>query len=167
MEEALRHQLLQRTRASMSSPSPASAWKTLTAGSQLKEAIPELRKSKGCVAWVSSGAAISCYTAWGAYGSSKAALHSLTGHLAVEEPDITSVSFSPGRVDTDMQRLIREAGDAMKPSDLQGFKDAFEKGDLLKPELPGHTIARFVVNPRRDFTGKFLKCVVPPTTPDA
>jgi len=151
----------------MSSPSPASAWKTLTAGSQLKEAIPELRKSKGCVAWVSSGAAVSCYTAWGAYGSSKAALHSLTGHLAVEEPDITSVSFSPGRVDTDMQRLIREAGDAMKPSDLQGFKDAFEKGDLLKPELPGHTIARFVVNPRRDFTGKFLKCVVPPTTPDA
>lgn len=129
---------------------------------KLKEALPELRKSKGCVAWVSSGAAMSCYTAWGAYGSSKAALHSLTGHVAVEEPDVTSVSFSPGRVDTDMQRLIREAGNEMKPSDLQDFKEVFERGDLLKPEVPGHTIARFVVNPQRDLTGKFLKWVHTP-----
>lgn len=105
---------------------------------------------------------MSCYTAWGAYGSSKAALHSLTGHVAVEEPDVTSVSFSPGRVDTDMQRLIREAGSEMKPSDLQDFKEVFERGDLLKPEVPGHTIARFVVNPQRDLTGKFLKWVHTP-----
>ena len=58
-----------------------------------------------------------------------------------------------------MQRLIREAGDEMKPEDLQSFQDAFEKGELLKPEVPGHTIARFVVNPHHDFTGKFLKWV--------
>lgn len=127
--------------------------------SQLKEAIPALRKSKGCVVWVSSGAATACYTAWGAYGSSKAAAHSITGHLAVEEPDITSLSISPGRVDTDMQRLIRDAGDEMNQEERRTFAEAFEKGTLGKPEKIAETYARFVVEPRRELTGKLLKYV--------
>lgn len=131
----------------------------------LKEAIPALRKSKGCVVWVSSGAAVSCYTAWGAYGSSKAAAHSITGHLAVEEPDITSVSISPGRVDTDMQRLIRETGDEMNPEQRRTFTEAFEKGEILKPEAVADTYARFVVGPQRDLTGKLLRITAPELAP--
>jgi NAD(P)-dependent dehydrogenase (short-subunit alcohol dehydrogenase family) len=124
---------------------------------QLKETIPELRKTKGCVAWVSSGAAVSCYTAWGAYGSSKAAMNSLAGHLTVEEPDITSVCISPGRVDTEMQKVIRENGGEMKEADLQDFTEVFEKGELYAPETPGNAIAQFVMDPKREQSGGFFR----------
>ncbi|SPO00192.1 related to human corticosteroid 11-beta-dehydrogenase [Cephalotrichum gorgonifer] len=127
----------------------------------LKEAIPALRKSKGCVVWVSSGAATGFYTAWGAYGSSKAAAHSITGHLAAEEPDITSISISPGRIDTDMQRLIRESADEMNPDQRRTFTEAFEKGEILKPETIADAYARFVVGPDRSLTGKFLRITAP------
>lgn len=107
--------------------------------------------------WVSSGAATSCYTAWGAYGSSKAAAHSIVGHLAVEEPDITSLSISPGRVDTDMQRVIRESGDEMNQDERRTFAKAFEEGVLGTPETVAKVYARFVADPQRELTGKFLK----------
>lgn len=64
--------------------------------SLVKEAIPELRKSKGRVVFVSSGAAVTGYEGWGAYGSSKAALNHLATTLASEEKEITSVSIRPG-----------------------------------------------------------------------
>ncbi|KAL2754021.1 hypothetical protein ACRALDRAFT_1062991 [Sodiomyces alcalophilus JCM 7366] len=124
----------------------------------VKAALPELRKSKGSVVWVSSGAAAKAYTAWGAYGSSKAAMESISAHLAVEEPDITSIAVWPGRVDTDMQRVIREDGkDAMDANDHSGFSSAFEQGQLLKPEQPGHVMAKFVVNPDHSLSGKALR----------
>lgn len=110
------------------------------------------------MAFVSSGAAVAAYTAWGAYGSSKAALHSFATHLAVEEPEITSLSISPGRVDTDMQRILRAEGkDAMKASDYAGFASAFESGGLLKPEQPAAVFAAVVLTPPRELSGKFLK----------
>jgi NAD(P)-dependent dehydrogenase (short-subunit alcohol dehydrogenase family) len=138
-------------------PDPKARAEELTI--QIKATIPALRESKGCVVWVSSGAATSCYTAWAAYGSSKAALNSLSGHLAVEEPDITSIAISPGRVDTEMQRELRETGTAMKPGDRQSFVDAFEKGELIKPEVPGRAIARLVVGPPMELSGKYFKYV--------
>lgn len=108
--------------------------------------------------WVSSGAAAKAYTAWGAYGSSKAALESISAHLAVEEPDITSIAVSPGRVDTDMQRVIREDGrDVMDAKDHSGFSSAFEQGQLLKPEQPGHVMAKFILNPDHSLSGKSLR----------
>lgn len=108
---------------------------------------------------MSSGAATSCYTAWGAYGSSKAAAHSITGHLAVEEPDITSVSISPGRVDTDMQRLIRESGDEMDQGERATFAKAHEDGILGSPEGVARIYASFVTRPERGLTGRSLKYV--------
>ncbi|KAM0326203.1 hypothetical protein ACHAQA_006800 [Verticillium albo-atrum] len=124
----------------------------------VKAALPELRKSKGTILWVSSGAATKAYTAWGAYGSSKAAMDHISAHLAVEEPDITSVAVTPGRVDTDMQKLIREGGkDAMDAQDHSSFSSAFDKGELFKPEQPGHVMARFVADPDHSLTGRVLK----------
>ena len=110
--------------------------------------------------WVSSGAANKPYTAWAAYGSSKAALQSISTHLAVEEPDITSITVAPGRVDTDMQALLRAAGkESMNKAQYDSFVDAFEQGQLLKPEQPGHVIAEFVARPDRALTGQCLKYV--------
>ncbi|CRK45959.1 hypothetical protein BN1723_006800 [Verticillium longisporum] len=121
----------------------------------VQAALPELRKSKGSVLWVSSGAATKAYTAWGAYGSSKAAMDHISAHLAVEEPDITTVAVTPGRVDTDMQKLIREGGkDAMNAKDHSAFSSAYDSGELVKPEQPGHVMARFVIDPDHSLTGK-------------
>ncbi|KAF4509028.1 hypothetical protein G6O67_005339 [Ophiocordyceps sinensis] len=122
-----------------------------------KAGIAELRKSKGCVVWVSSGAANKPYTAWATYGSSKAAVNSISTHLAVEEPDITSVTIVPGRVDTDMQSVLRASGkDVMDKAQYDSFVDAFQQGRLLKPEQPGHVIAKFVAQPRKDLSGNCL-----------
>lgn len=113
---------------------------------------------------MSSGAATKGYAAWGAYGSSKAALNSLSQHVAVEEPDITSVAISPGRVDTDMQKELREKGApgiAMSEKDYAGFKTAFEEGKLNKPEWPAHVIARLAVGAEPELSGKYLRFGTP------
>lgn len=73
-----------------------------------KAAIPLLRESRGRIILTSSGAAVSAYATWGAYGSSKAALNHLASTLANEESDIVTVAIRPGIVDTEMQRDIRE-----------------------------------------------------------
>jgi len=123
-----------------------------------KETIPHLRAAKGAMLFVSSGAALKGYTAWGAYGSSKAALNSIVAHVAVEEPDITAVALSPGRVDTDMQKELREKGaTTMAERDYSGFVSAFEDGTLNKPEWPAQVIAGFVTDPKPELSGKYVK----------
>jgi NAD(P)-dependent dehydrogenase (short-subunit alcohol dehydrogenase family) len=106
---------------------------------------------------VSSGAATNAYAAWGAYGSSKAALNSLAQHVAVEEPDLTVVAISPGRVDTDMQKELREKGTEMSKKDHDSFKSAFEEGRLVKPEQSGGVIAKLSVNAKPELSGKYFK----------
>jgi NAD(P)-dependent dehydrogenase (short-subunit alcohol dehydrogenase family) len=107
---------------------------------------------------VSSGAAINAYASWGAYGSSKAALNSLSAHLAKEEPGITSVSIGPGRVDTEMQRVLREEGKrVMEAKDHADFVTAFEDGALFRPDQPGNVIAKLVVDPQPSLSGKYFK----------
>lgn len=133
---------------------------------QAKAGIPELRKTKGCVVWLSSGAANKPYNAWAAYGSSKAAVQSISNHLAVEEPDITSITVAPGRVNTDMQAVVRASGkDTMNKAQYDTFVDAFEQGKLLEPEQPGHVIAKFVANPKPELSGQCLKYVSSYCTP--
>ncbi|KAK5137514.1 hypothetical protein LTR08_008493 [Meristemomyces frigidus] len=122
-----------------------------------KAAIPELRKTKGTILLTSSGAATGAYPTWGAYGSSKAAMNHLGMTLAVEEKDITTVSVRPGVVDTDMQREIRETHHvAMDEKDAAKFKELKETGGLLRPEQPGHVMAKLVLDAPKELSGKFL-----------
>ncbi|KAL7948541.1 hypothetical protein V8C42DRAFT_314798 [Trichoderma barbatum] len=122
-----------------------------------KASLNEVKKTNGCIVWVSSGAALKPYVAWSTYGSSKAAINSISSHLAVEEPDITSITIGPGRVDTDMQATLRLKGkDTMDEKQYQSFVDAFQQGELLKPEQPGAVIAKFVANPSRELSGQYL-----------
>ncbi|TKA23322.1 hypothetical protein B0A50_07530 [Salinomyces thailandicus] len=122
-----------------------------------KAALVELRKSKGCILFTSSGAATNAYPTWGAYGSSKAAMNHLAMTLANEEKDITSISVRPGVVDTEMQRDIREKhSTAMDKTDAARFKELKETGGLLKPEQPGHVMARLVLKAPKELSGKFL-----------
>lgn len=98
--------------------------------------------------------------AWGTYGSAKAVYNSVSAHIAAEEPDITSVAIAPGRVDTEMQGVLRAQGkDTMDRAQYETFTDAFEKGTLLRPEQPAHAMAEFVANPNNAMSGKFFKYV--------
>jgi NAD(P)-dependent dehydrogenase (short-subunit alcohol dehydrogenase family) len=125
-----------------------------------KAALKDLQQSKGCILWVSSGAATKAYAAWDSYGSSKAAVNSIIGHIAVENPEITSVAIAPGRVNTDMQGIIRSEGkDTMDKAAHENFTEAYETGILLKPEQPAYVLAKFVANPLKNLSGKFFKYV--------
>ena len=122
-----------------------------------KAAIPDLRKSKGTILLTSSGAATGAYPTWGAYGSSKAAMNHLGMTLAVEEKDIVTISVRPGVVDTEMQRDIREKHHtAMDEKDSARFKELKETGGLLRPEQPGHVMAKLVLDAPKELSGKFL-----------
>jgi NAD(P)-dependent dehydrogenase (short-subunit alcohol dehydrogenase family) len=124
---------------------------------QVLAGLDELRKSSGSVVWVSSGAANKAYTAWSAYGSSKSAMNALSAHLAVEEPDITSIAIAPGRVDTEMQGVLRNTGkDAMDEAQYQTFVDGYQNGELLKPSQPGNVIARLATSPDKQLSGKAM-----------
>lgn len=84
----------------------------------------------------------------------------MAAHLAVEEADITSVSFAPGRVNTDMQAIIREKGkETMAKAQHQSFVDDLEQGKLLRPEQPGNVIAKFVANPLHTLSGQYIRYV--------
>ncbi|KAI1358660.1 short-chain dehydrogenase [Xylaria arbuscula] len=124
----------------------------------VKESIAELRKSKGRVIFVSSGASTNAYIGWGAYGTSKAALNHLCAHLAVEEPSITTVTVSPGKVDTAMQKQIREEGHTgMSPDVHASFVAEHESGRLLNPDQPGTVIAKLAIGATNALTGKHYR----------
>lgn len=126
----------------------------------MKASIPLLRQTKGRIVFTSSGAALHGYSGWGAYGSSKAAMNSLAQHIAVEEPEIATVAVGPGRVDTDMQKEIRELGapgSAMSNKDHAGFVSAYEEGKLNKPEWPGQVIAKLAVEAKTELAGEYYR----------
>jgi hypothetical protein len=79
--------------------------------------------------------------------------------LAVEEPDVTTISIRPGVVDTEMQREIRELHhEAMSDTDREKFSELKSSGGLLRPEQPGHVIAKLAVGGEevKGLSGKFL-----------
>ncbi|OXV11493.1 hypothetical protein Egran_00742 [Elaphomyces granulatus] len=122
-----------------------------------KAALPSLREGKGKIIFTSSGAATSPYKSWGLYGSTKAAMNHLASTLSVEEPDVTSISIRPGIVDTDMQKEIREVHlDNLDPESQERFINAHKTGKLLKPEQPGHVIAKLVLDAPHFLNGRFL-----------
>ncbi|PKY00331.1 NAD(P)-binding protein [Aspergillus campestris IBT 28561] len=123
----------------------------------VKAGLPALRESKGKIIFTSSGASVSAYRGWGLYGSTKAAMNHLALSLGEEEPDVTSVSIRPGMVDTNMQRELREDHKtSLEPQVYAKFATVHKDGKLLKPEQPGHVMAKLVLDAPRELTGKFL-----------
>jgi NAD(P)-dependent dehydrogenase (short-subunit alcohol dehydrogenase family) len=125
---------------------------------KVQAALPSLRQSKGKVIFTSSGASVSAYSTWGAYGAAKAVFNHLALTLSVEEPDVTSISVRPGVVDTEMQREIREKHhESMDEHDAKKFASLKSEGKLLRPEQPGHVIAKLAVEASKELSGRFLK----------
>lgn len=82
-------------------------------------------------------------------------------HLALtlgdEEPEVTSVSIRPGMVDTEMQRALREDHATNLEAQMHSkFTTAYKEGKLLKPEQPGHVMAKLVLDAPKALSGRFL-----------
>ncbi|KAF1953621.1 NAD(P)-binding protein [Byssothecium circinans] len=123
----------------------------------VQAALPSLRKSKGRIIFTSSGASINAYQGWGCYGAGKAVLNHLALTLSIEEPDVTTISVRPGVVDTEMQREIREIHNkAMSEKDAAKFHALKTGGGLLKPEQPGHVIAKLAIGAEKELSGRFV-----------
>lgn len=112
--------------------------------------IPELRKSRGKLVYVSSGASIAKKPSnglhWGAYGASKAALNHFVTTVADEEKNVSAISIAPGVVDTAMQKDIRETfGSQMGEMALSRFTELERTGGLLPPRVPAAVYANLAL----------------------
>ncbi|KAK4942968.1 hypothetical protein LTR10_017352 [Elasticomyces elasticus] len=124
----------------------------------IQSALPLLRASHGRIVLTSSGAATNGYSAWGAYGATKAAINHLAMTLKNEEPEVTTVSIRPGVVDTAMQGDIREKFlKNMDEKDQIKFSTLKKDGKLLPPYKPGEVIAELAINAEKDLSGLFLR----------
>ena len=123
----------------------------------VRASILELRKQRGRVVNVSSGAAATAIRAASAYCAAKAGLNHFTRVLAAEEPSVVCVAMRPGVVDTDMQAVIRRVGPAAMPPDqfayYQGLKD---EGKLEPPWVPARSIAWLALHMPLEWSGQFL-----------
>ncbi|WP_263995432.1 SDR family oxidoreductase [Mycobacterium yunnanensis] len=66
--------------------------------------LPALRRARGHVVFVNSGAGIKASPGLASYSASKFALRSFADSLRADEPDLRVTSVHPGRIDTEMQR---------------------------------------------------------------
>jgi NAD(P)-dependent dehydrogenase (short-subunit alcohol dehydrogenase family) len=82
--------------------------------------------------------------------------------LGAEEPDVTSVSIRPGMVDTEMQRELREDHATNLDAEMHSkFTGVHKDGKLLKPEQPGHVMAKLVLDAPKEISGHFYSYVEP------
>ncbi|ANZ76100.1 BA75_02627T0 [Komagataella pastoris] len=129
----------------------------------VSKSVEFLRKTKGNVIFVSSGASVTSYDGWAAYGASKAALNHFSQSLDSEESDISSISIAPGVVDTQMQEDIRNVfGQNMKPDAHKRFTDLKEENKLHPPEVPAAVYANLALKGiPTDLSGKYLRFTDP------
>jgi NAD(P)-dependent dehydrogenase (short-subunit alcohol dehydrogenase family) len=121
-----------------------------------KFCLPHLRKSRGKIINVSSGAAHIPIESAGAYCASKAALNHFTSVLASEEPNITTVAVRPGVVDTDMQAYLRKQGPEVMPEKTaEYYLDLKLTGKLEPPDVPARSIAWLVLHAPDEMSGSF------------
>ena len=117
-------------------------------------ALPALREAGGRVITVGTGASTQPLSGWSAYCTTKAALLMFTRVLATEEPQITSLSMTPGIVDTGMQGRIRERGPENMPPELAAsFQSYYESGMLEKVEVPARSLALLALKAPPEWTG--------------
>ena len=123
--------------------------------------LPALIQKRGRLVTVGTGAAVSPIPSWSAYCTSKAALLMLTRVIAAECPEVTSLSFSPGVVDTVMQQTIRERHQMMPSQLAEYFQGLHSSGNLVAPQIPGQALAWLALNAPPEWTGQELNAQDP------
>jgi hypothetical protein len=56
-----------------------------------------------------------------------------------------------------MQVEVRSNNAVMDSKDVEKFKGLYEDGKLLKPEQPGHVMAKLALEAGKELSGKFLR----------
>ncbi len=121
----------------------------------VRAAFPKLIESGGGIAvFFGSGAAERVIPGMGVYCAAKAAEEHLVRQLAVEAPQVVSLVFRPGVVDTPMVQSVFRAGGKAADRLREEFS-AFERnGEILSPEVPARALGSILKNDPRRFHGK-------------
>jgi NADP-dependent 3-hydroxy acid dehydrogenase YdfG len=98
--------------------------------------LPALRRAKGQVIFVNSGAGLHVLAGMASYSASKFALRAYADSLRAEEPNLRVTSVHVGRIDTAMQRKLVE---------FEGGR--YDANHYLKPETVAGAIANIVATP--------------------
>lgn len=109
----------------------------------VRACLPGLRRTRGCVVNVASGAAFSAQANCAGYSASKAALHMLTQTLAVDlgADGVRVNAVAPGVIETPMTEATRS-----DPARLAGFLKRTPAGRLGQPDEVAAAIA-FLASP--------------------
>jgi NAD(P)-dependent dehydrogenase (short-subunit alcohol dehydrogenase family) len=109
--------------------------------------LPALRRTRGCIVNVASGAAFSAQANCAGYSASKAALHMMTQTLAVDlgADGVRVNAVAPGVIETPMTAATRS-----DPSRLAGFLKRTPAGRLGQPEEVAAAIL-FLVSPMASY----------------
>ncbi len=105
-------------------------------------ALPALRRARGTVIFVNSGAGLHANAQWAAYAASKHGLRALADSLRNEEQEhgVRVTSVYPGRTATPMQQRVHQQEDR-----------AYDAGEWIRPETVADAI-RHVLDLPRDAT---------------
>jgi NADP-dependent 3-hydroxy acid dehydrogenase YdfG len=98
--------------------------------------LPALRRARGQVVFINSGAGRTVSPGMASYSASKFALHAFADSLRDDEPDLRVTTIYPGRTATDMQR------------ELVAFEGGeYDPANFLKPETVAVAVANALATP--------------------
>ncbi len=118
-------------------------------------AFPHLIEAgEGIAVFFGSGAAERVVPGIGAYCAAKAAEEHLARHLAAETPEVTTLVFRPGYVDTPMVRSVFNARGRAAKGLREQFRSYEKNGELITPEVPARALVSILKNNPRRFHGK-------------
>ena len=129
---------------------------SLVAAFQLiRYALPKLiDQGEGVCVFIGSGAAELTMPGISAYCVAKAAEEHLMRQLATEAPQITSLVYRPGVVDTDMQSLAREAEGGAAEFLHREFRAYKDQRMLISPFESASALVRILNDEPRRYHGK-------------
>ncbi|KLO39347.1 short-chain dehydrogenase [Mycobacterium nebraskense] len=98
--------------------------------------LPALRRARGLVVFINSGAGRNVSPGMASYSASKFALRAFADSLRADEPELRVTTIYPGRTDSGMQR------------ELVAFEGGtYDPAKFLKPETVAATVANVVATP--------------------
>jgi NADP-dependent 3-hydroxy acid dehydrogenase YdfG len=98
--------------------------------------LPALRRARGQVVFINSGAGRKVSPGMASYSASKFAMRAFADSLRDDEPDLRVITIYPGRTDTAMQR------------ELVAFEGGrYDPANFLRPETVAATVANAVATP--------------------
>ncbi len=98
--------------------------------------LPALRRARGQVVFINSGAGRNVSPSMASYSASKFAVRAFADSLREDEPDLRVTTIYPGRTDTRMQR------------ELVAFEGGqYDAADFLRPETVAAAVANAIATP--------------------